>query len=149
MRTKASSWLLVSQMLFTSLGVGCPGDKDDRTRYDSSECEFDGTYSTVEEFGEEVVPILCAYLSRCHVLGPGSTYEGCVDGYLEGGYISEECQWDPAWSCDAAQCISEWSAQEEYYQISEPNCENQPTPWRPDVCGNLHVDMSCIWSDGI
>jgi hypothetical protein len=150
-RTRFGRCPLLRHSLFIVplLIFGCTDKKEDAMSDSGSECPFDGTYDTVEEFGAEVVPIYCGYKIRCHELGPGSTYEGCVEGYLESAYVSEECQWDRDWSCQAAQCISEWRAQEEYLQISDPECLNKPDPWRPESCSELYRSMECVWSDGV
>lgn len=83
------------------------------------------------------------------------TYDECVSGSREFTYVYENeygktgCnQWNPDWSCLAAQCIYEWGRQEEYYQDAEPDCEHQPTPWKPEVCFELDEVMGCDWSYG-
>lgn len=136
------------RLLLFLLHFACNGEKSDSATGGGGDCPFDESYKSVEEFGSDVVPIYCGYKVRCHEFD-STTYDECVEGYIESGYVSEECQWDPEWSCEAAQCISDWRAQEEALQASDPECVTKPDPWRPESCGDLYRSMSCIWSDGI
>ena len=134
-------------LLLVCLVVAC-GSKDSKSSDDSATCPYEGDFASVEEFGVQAIPIHCANTIRCHDGAPTTSYDECVETLVEKKYTSEKCEWDKSWSCSAAQCIKEWSAQEEYYQVSEPECENEPSPWRPEVCNELYASMNCQWNDG-
>jgi hypothetical protein len=135
-------------LLAMSLLAACNNKGDGTASDDSGACPYEGSFQTVREFGAEVVPVFCAHEVRCQTIG-STTYDECVSFYLNERYTSNKCEWDDSWSCDAAQCIKEWSAQEEYYQVSEPECENEPSPWRPEVCNELYLSMRCDWNEGM
>lgn len=123
-------------------GPGCDGGKQENT------CSYDVTIDSLEDYAAEMVPIYCSFKERCHKLGVVS-YEECVEAYRDHNFTSQNCKWEDAWRCDAAQCVVEWEAQEDALQDSDPECaDGSPDPWRPEICAQMADLLNCELEEG-